>query len=508
MNKLESLDLQETDRALATRFARLGDQEAFGAIVDRHGAMVYGTCRRILGDDVEAADAAQETFLQFSKSAGRINGSLGSWLHRVATRRAVDLIRQRASRRRREETYALDAQSGAPHAWPSLEAAVDEALEELPQGLRELVAMHFLEGHNTTEIAAAKAMSQPTVSRRLAEGLDELRRKLRARGKVTDAAALQGLLLLSRPAISDAVRASLAKIALTKAASTSVPVAAAGAKLALAGLAVVLAASTLWFASNHKAKRQVLGRSPVSIAPVASQFAMAAAAEAKTHLTGPKEVTAATPADSPPPRVQDDNAGPGVADESPRQGPQTNCLSSTDPGLGLTSPTPAGGGLLQLGTQTGVPAGGFGGSFALGGASRSGARFTANGPGPHAGGSIMVGGQGSSRTNSQARMSAGSHSNIARAIQSLAYDGSTITWRLGRANPEESRVTFDFSTNGTDWVGLGEGTFKDGVWQLAGVTLPPQARIRARGYATTGNQHNGSTWSAESQIAGRKPRAQ
>jgi uncharacterized delta-60 repeat protein len=96
-----------------------------------------------------------------------------------------------------------------------------------------------------------------------------------------------------------------------------------------------------------------------------------------------------------------------------------------------------------------------------------------------------------------------SYHNIGRltkmgaASQSLSFDGSTVTWLRGGASPEVWRTTFDASTNGTDWVPLGAGMRYPGGWQLSGLNLPATARIRARGFTSSGIR-NGSSWFCES----------
>jgi hypothetical protein len=87
--------------------------------------------------------------------------------------------------------------------------------------------------------------------------------------------------------------------------------------------------------------------------------------------------------------------------------------------------------------------------------------------------------------------------NTAPATQSLSCDGSTITWLRGGTGPEVWRTTFEVSTNDIDWTSLGSGARISGGWRLTGVVAPPNATIRARGFAT-GGYDNGSSWWVES----------
>ena len=89
--------------------------------------------------------------------------------------------------------------------------------------------------------------------------------------------------------------------------------------------------------------------------------------------------------------------------------------------------------------------------------------------------------------------------NTTPATQSLAYDGSTITWLRGGTSPEAWRTTFDLSTDGLTWSNLGAGTRRAGGWQLAVASSPSSGVIRSRGYVT-GGFRNGSGWFVESQV--------
>ncbi|MGO8674822.1 MAG: RNA polymerase sigma factor [Limisphaerales bacterium] len=319
MITLQRLQLEESDHSLIRRFTRQGDNEAFSILMARYVDMVCTTCRRILGDETQSADAVQETFFQLAKDAHRVTGSLGGWLHKVATRRAVDVIRQNASRRRREESYASAAMSGSS-TWSEVEPAVDEALEALPETLREVLLLHFLQGRTTVQIAAAQGISQSTVSRRMNEALEMLRQILRDRGVQAGLVPLQAVLLHSNYIASEALRCGLGKIALAKATlsgaamAASTPAGAGAIKLALAGAAVVLAAGTTWVA--HKE----LGPGP---APVAAQSSVAASASAPAG-SGPAQAgLESDPAQSqPPPFPRQPRVQPDTAAGSPSQVPR------------------------------------------------------------------------------------------------------------------------------------------------------------------------------------------
>ncbi len=187
--------MAETEAVLLKRFAGSGDAQAFAEIIRRHAGLVYGASLRILADVDRASDVAQETFLQLAKDAGSVTGSLPGWLHRVATHKAIDRRRQEASRRRREKQYAATERQPAELAeWKDISPHVDVALRELEPQLREVLILHFLEGRTTREIAAARNISQATISRRIGAGVEQLRAKLRRRGILVAVGALSALL--------------------------------------------------------------------------------------------------------------------------------------------------------------------------------------------------------------------------------------------------------------------------------------------------------------------------
>jgi len=232
--------MSESEIVLLQRVARSGDAEAFSEIVSRYAAMVYGAAIRVLADADRAADATQDTFFDLLQHASEITGSVGGWLHRVATRKAIDRIRRDSARRSREAQYAA-GQAVEVRKWQDISPYVDEALDHLDEETRQILIDHFFFAKTMSTIAAARDVSQPTVSRRVEVGIEKLRDKLRTRGILVAGAALSGLLADNAvQAAPAAVLTELGKMAMVGGAST---VAAAGA--AGAGTAKVAALSAM-----------------------------------------------------------------------------------------------------------------------------------------------------------------------------------------------------------------------------------------------------------------------
>ena len=112
-------------------------------------------------------------------------------------------------------------------------------------------------------------------------------------------------------------------------------------------------------------------------------------------------------------------------------------------------------------------------------------------------GRLLVGGYFAG-LGDQARNNLGRLLNPTPATQSLAFDGSAITWRRGGSSPEVWRTTFESSTDGIAWTNLGAGARIPGGWQLTGVSPAANATIRARGYVASGGL---SEWFVEANLA-------
>ena len=177
--------VESSDAELLHRFARARDQEAFAALVRRHGPMVFGVCRRVLRDPNDAEEAFQVTFLVLVRKAGGLRqpDRLANWLYGVANRVARK-ARVSAARRGRHEQAAAgpDGYFPADGSDADVWAVLDEEMVALPDKYRAPLVLCYLEG--LTNEAAAERLGWPpgSMSYRLARGRELLRQRLVRRG--------------------------------------------------------------------------------------------------------------------------------------------------------------------------------------------------------------------------------------------------------------------------------------------------------------------------------------
>jgi RNA polymerase sigma-70 factor (ECF subfamily) len=200
------------DKDLLRRFASRRDESAFEMLVHRHGPMVQGVCRRILGDAHEAEDAFQAVFLVLARKSKSIRKPelLANWLYGVACRIArkarIRAIRK-DSRERRAGTMPVAgimpvAGQLLDLEWLELKAVLDDELQQLPEKYRAPLVLCYL--HGQTNVQAAEQLGWPSgsISERLARAREILRTRLNRRG-LTLSAGLLALLLSEKAASAD-----------------------------------------------------------------------------------------------------------------------------------------------------------------------------------------------------------------------------------------------------------------------------------------------------------------
>ena len=148
-------DEQLLDRYLVRRDETA--EAAFAELVQRHGPMVLGACRRILGDAHAAEDAFQATFLVLARKAATVvrREKVAGWLYIVAVRTAREARARAARRRAREERVSRPISVEPPdEEFPDeLCAILDEELHLLPEKYRAPLVLCCLEGKTRDEAA-------------------------------------------------------------------------------------------------------------------------------------------------------------------------------------------------------------------------------------------------------------------------------------------------------------------------------------------------------------------
>jgi RNA polymerase sigma factor (sigma-70 family) len=186
---LESRDDPLSDGSLLDGFVRTRDQRAFAILMKRYGPLVWGVCQRTAGNEQDAEDVFQATFLLLARKAATIRkgASVGSWLFGVA-HRLVLRARVEAARRGRYEQLACKpeaaADSSGEAAWHELRAVLDEELARLPEKYRAPLLLCYLEGLTQEEAAQQLGWSRRSVKDRLQRGRRRLRSRLAQRGLV------------------------------------------------------------------------------------------------------------------------------------------------------------------------------------------------------------------------------------------------------------------------------------------------------------------------------------
>jgi RNA polymerase sigma factor (sigma-70 family) len=183
-----------TDGQLLDRFLAVRDEDAFAALLRRHGPMVLAVCRRVLRDEHDADDAFQATFLVLARKAASLRGRplLGGWLHEVAYRTSMKARTMMARRRARERLAGAKAAGATVPEEPEQEllALLDCELSRLPDKYRLPVILCELEGRPRREVARRLHLPEGTLSSRLAQARKLLAARLTRRAGTLTAGAL------------------------------------------------------------------------------------------------------------------------------------------------------------------------------------------------------------------------------------------------------------------------------------------------------------------------------
>jgi RNA polymerase sigma factor (sigma-70 family) len=187
-----------SDRDLLEGYVSRRDEAALTALVSRHGPMVWGVCRRLLGNHHDAEDAFQATFLVLVRKAASIASRdlLASWLHGVAYQTARKARATAAKRKSREKQVMAMPDAAAPDQdlWNDIQPILDHELSRLPEIYRAVLVLCDLEGKSRKDAAQQLRCPEGTVAGRLARARAQLARRLTQRGVVLSGGALAAVL--------------------------------------------------------------------------------------------------------------------------------------------------------------------------------------------------------------------------------------------------------------------------------------------------------------------------
>ena len=172
----------------AVRAARSGDEEAFAHLVRRHSGGLHRAVARILRDDTEAWDVVQMAFVRAWQRLDRYDErwSFATWLYRIGTNLAIDLLRSRASREKAHKAgteHRLRVVGEPPGASDLADhREVDRLLDRLVGALtpqqRSAFVLREVEGMDTAEVAEVLGCSATTVRNHIFQARKVLRREL------------------------------------------------------------------------------------------------------------------------------------------------------------------------------------------------------------------------------------------------------------------------------------------------------------------------------------------
>ena len=183
-NARETPDRQVVPPELVAR-ARQGDEQAWNELVETTYRDVYALCLRILRDPDDASEATQDAYLKVWKGLKGFRGDamLETWMYRVASNAAISKHRSR-KRRQTFEAGVGDELLSSMAAPGSVEttagakievAALDKALQALPEHYRAAVVLRDVYGFTTEEIADQLKISETAAKVRVHRGRKKLK---------------------------------------------------------------------------------------------------------------------------------------------------------------------------------------------------------------------------------------------------------------------------------------------------------------------------------------------
>lgn len=169
------------------RLAAEGDARATRALYDRYAPRVYAVVRRIAADDDLAQDYAQEAWIRAIRALPTFRGDarFSTWLHRIAVNAALQSLRKSDARSKREAPVSDELPVAPEHVDSLLQKRLERALDQLPEGMREVLILHDVEGYTHEEIGDVLGVTSGTSKSQLFKARAKMRALLAGLNEAT-----------------------------------------------------------------------------------------------------------------------------------------------------------------------------------------------------------------------------------------------------------------------------------------------------------------------------------
>jgi RNA polymerase sigma-70 factor (ECF subfamily) len=183
--------MDDSDAVTVAR-AQTGDQDAFGLLVERHSIRLFQMVYRMTGNEQDAEDLVQETFLRAYKQLSRFESraGFGTWLHRIAANCSLDFLRKRKRQDQQIETIELEVEEpmstlSSPGPAPDHQVFHLEVREKVEAVMGQLTPMertafvlrHF-EGRSIDEIGQILGVGPSATKQSIFRAVQKMRRAL------------------------------------------------------------------------------------------------------------------------------------------------------------------------------------------------------------------------------------------------------------------------------------------------------------------------------------------
>jgi RNA polymerase sigma-70 factor (ECF subfamily) len=151
-----------------------------GSLYERHSARVYALARRLAGDDEQAADWAQDAWVNVVRALPGFRGEsrFTTWVHRITVNTVLHGARRNRRRARLGDEaggFIDDLEQTAPTVSPLVRLTLEEAIDRLPERMRRVLILHDVEGYTHEEIGRLLGIASGTCKSQLFKARAKLR---------------------------------------------------------------------------------------------------------------------------------------------------------------------------------------------------------------------------------------------------------------------------------------------------------------------------------------------